>query len=247
MFKSLHQYAHVFSRLSLFGLAFAAAAQAQSQSLTVISFGGATKAAQEQAYFKPFEAKRRRAGGRRRIQRRNGQGEGHGRRRQGQLGRGRGGEPELLRGCDEGLFERLDPARFGDPAQFVPGTFSECGVATYVWSMVMAYDSTKLARAPQSWADFWNVREFPGKRGLRKGAKYTLEVALLADGVKAEDLYKVLATPEGVSRAFAKLDQLKPNIQWWEAGAQPPQWLAAGDVVMSAAYNGRIAAAQKEG
>ena len=61
----------------------------------------------------------------------------------------------------------------------------------------MAYDSTKLARAPQSWADFWNVREFPGKRGLRKGAKYTLEVALLADGVKAEDLYKVLATPEG--------------------------------------------------
>ncbi|WP_134392857.1 extracellular solute-binding protein, partial [Pseudomonas aeruginosa] len=83
--------------------------------------------------------------------------------------------------------------------------------------------------------------------GLRKGAKYTLEVALLADGVKAEDLYKVLATPEGVGRAFAKLDQLKPNIQWWEAGAQPPQWLAAGDVVMSAAYNGRIAAAQKEG
>ncbi len=70
-------------------------------------------------------------------------------------------------------------------------------MATYVWSMVMAYDSTKLARAPQSWADFWNVREFPGKRGLRKGAKYTLEVALLADGVKAEDLYKVLATPEG--------------------------------------------------
>ncbi|MBE0786487.1 ABC transporter substrate-binding protein, partial [Escherichia coli] len=45
----------MFSRLSLFGLAFAAAAQAQSQSLTVISFGGATKAAQEQAYFKPFE------------------------------------------------------------------------------------------------------------------------------------------------------------------------------------------------
>ncbi|MGV8364636.1 extracellular solute-binding protein, partial [Pseudomonas aeruginosa] len=118
-------------------------------------------------------------------------------------------------GCDEGLFERLDPARFGDPAQFVPGTFSECGVATYVWSMVMAYVWTKLARAPPSLAEFWHGREFSGKRGLRKGAKYTLEVALLADGVNAEDLYKVLATPEGVSRAFAKLDQLKPNIQWW--------------------------------
>lgn len=247
MFKSLHHYAHVFSRLSLFGLAFAAAAQAQSQSLTVISFGGATKAAQEQAYFKPFE----RSGGGQVVA---GEYNGEMAKVKAMVDVGKVSwdvveveSPELLRGCDEGLFERLDPARFGDPAQFVPGTFSECGVATYVWSMVMAYDSTKLARAPQSWADFWNVREFPGKRGLRKGAKYTLEVALLADGVKAEDLYKVLATPEGVSRAFAKLDQLKPNIQWWEAGAQPPQWLAAGDVVMSAAYNGRIAAAQKEG
>ncbi len=65
--------------------------------------------------------------------------------------------------------------------------------------------------------------------------------------MQPEDIYKVLGTKEGVDRAFAKLDQLKPNIQWWEAGAQPPQWLAAGDVVMSAAYNGRIAAAQKEG
>ncbi|MBH9354038.1 ABC transporter substrate-binding protein [Pseudomonas aeruginosa] len=247
MYKSLHQYAHVFSRLSLFGLAFAAAAQAQSQSLTVISFGGATKAAQEQAYFKPFE----RSGGGQVVA---GEYNGEMAKVKAMVDVGKVSwdvveveSPELLRGCDEGLFERLDPARFGDPAQFVPGTFSECGVATYVWSMVMAYDSTKLARAPQSWADFWNVREFPGKRGLRKGAKYTLEVALLADGVKAEDLYKVLATPEGVGRAFAKLDQLKPNIQWGEAGAQPPQWLAAGDVVMSAAYNGRIAAAQKEG
>ena len=57
---------------------------------------------------------------------------------------------------------------------------------------------------------------------------YNLEFALLADGVKVEDVYKVLATPEGVDRAFAKLSELKPNIQWWEAGAQPAQWLIAG-------------------
>jgi putative spermidine/putrescine transport system substrate-binding protein len=57
----------------------------------------------------------------------------------------------------------------------------------------------------------------------------------------------VLATKAGQDRAFKKLDELKPNIQWWEAGAQPPQFLVAGDVVMSTAYNGRIDAAQKEG
>jgi len=122
-----------------------------------------------------------------------------------------------------------------------------CGVGFFVWSTVLAYNADKLKSAPTGWADFWDTQKFPGKRGLRKGAKYTLEFALLADGVPTSDVYKVLATPAGVDRAFAKLDKLKANIQWWEAGAQPPQLLASGDLVMSAAYNGRISAAQVEG
>ncbi|EPO8351766.1 extracellular solute-binding protein, partial [Pseudomonas aeruginosa] len=72
-------------------------------------------------------------------------------------------------------------------------------------------------------------------------------IALLADGVPKEDLYKVLSTPEGVDRAFRKLDQIRSSIQWWESGAQPLQFLASGDVVMSTAYNGRVFAAQGEG
>ncbi|WP_187172480.1 extracellular solute-binding protein, partial [Enterococcus faecium] len=100
---------------------------------------------------------------------------------------------------------------------------------------------------PKGWADFWDVKTFPGKRGMRKGARYNLEFALMADGVPVKDVYKVLATKDGQNRAFKKLDQLKPNIQWWEAGAQPPQFLVAGDVVMSTAFNGRIDAAQREG
>jgi putative spermidine/putrescine transport system substrate-binding protein len=74
-----------------------------------------------------------------------------------------------------------------------------------------------------------------------------LEFALMADGVKPADVYKVLATKAGADRAFAKMTALKPNIQWWEAGAQPPQFLVAGDVAMTTAYNGRIDAAQREG
>jgi putative spermidine/putrescine transport system substrate-binding protein len=69
----------------------------------------------------------------------------------------------------------------------------------------------------------------------------------MADGVKPADVYKVLATKDGAERAFKKLTELKPSIQWWEAGAQPPQFLVAGDVVMSTAYNGRIDAANREG
>ena len=65
----------------------------------------------------------------------------------------------------------------------------------------------------------------------------------MADGVAPKDVYKTLGTNEGVERAFKKLDQLKSNLVWWEKGSQPPQLLAAGEVAMTDAYNGRIAAA----
>jgi putative spermidine/putrescine transport system substrate-binding protein len=155
--------------------------------------------------------------------------------------------PDVTRGCDEGLFERLDYAKIGNKADFQPAAVHECGIGIFVWSTVLAYDGDKLKTAPTSWADFWDVKKFPGKRGLRKGARYNLEFALMADGVKPGDVYKVLSTKEGADRAFKKLTELKPSIQWWEAGAQPPQFLVAGDVSMTSAYNGRIDAAQREG
>lgn len=155
--------------------------------------------------------------------------------------------PDVQRGCDEGLFEKLDYTKIVPVTDLLPSALNSCGVGFFVWSTVMAYDGDKLKTAPKTWADFWDVKKFPGKRGMRKGARYNLEFALMADGVAPEDVYKVLATPAGAERAFKKLTELKPNIQWWEAGAQPPQFLVAGDVVMSTAYNGRIDAAQREG
>ena len=155
--------------------------------------------------------------------------------------------PELARGCEEGLYEKLDFGKIGNKADFVPAAVTQCGVGVFVWSTILAYNSDTLKTAPTSWADFWDLKKFPGKRGMRKGAKFTLEFALVADGVKLDEVYKVLGTKAGVERAFKKLDQIKSSIQWWEAGAQPPQLLAANDVVMTTAYNGRIATAQKEG
>jgi putative spermidine/putrescine transport system substrate-binding protein len=224
----------------------ALAVPAMAVDLTAISFGGASKVAQVKAFYEPFEAK---TGNKILAGEYNGE-----------MAKVKAmvdtnsvswnllevESPELARGCDEGLFEPLDPALFGNPDDFIDGAIQPCGVGFFVWSTVLAYNADKLSAAPTGWVDFWDVEKFPGKRGLRKGAKYTLEFALMADGVAPTDVYKVLATREGVDRAFRKLDELKPNIQWWEAGAQPPQYLVSGDVVMSSAYNGRIAAVQDE-
>src|SRR6185312_8736139 len=95
--------------------------------------------------------------------------------------------------------------------------------------------------------DFWDVAKYPGKRGLRKGVRANLEIALLADGVAQADVYKTLATNDGVDRAFRKLDQLKPYIEWWQSEADPSRILASGDVLMTSAPSGEIVTAAEKG
>ena len=155
---------------------------------------------------------------------------------------------DAIRLCDEGLLEPIDinalPAgNDGTPAadDFLAGAVTDCGVSTDIWATVFAYDTTKITGdAPKTAADFFDLAKFPGKRGLHKGPKANLEFALIADGVPVADVYATLRTPEGLDRAFAKLDTIKADVVWWEAGAQAPQLLADGEVAMTTAYNGRI-------
>jgi putative spermidine/putrescine transport system substrate-binding protein len=151
---------------------------------------------------------------------------------------------DAILGCDEGLLEKLGPSVIKDRGDFIPGAILPCAVSSMVWSTVYAYDTTKLTPAPTTIADFFDLQRFPGKRGVRKSPKVIMEWALMADGVPAKDVYKVLGTPVGLDRAFKKLDTIRSSIVWWEAGAQPPQLLADGAVVMTMAYNGRIYDAQ---
>src|SRR5690606_315138 len=234
-------------KLTALSVSVLAAGLAQANDLTVVSFGGANKDAQVAAFYKPWE----KSSGTRLV---SGEYNGEMAKIKAMVSSGSVSwnaveveGAELARGCDEGLFEQLDPAQIGlNPEDFIDNAIQPCGIGFLVYSTVLAYNSSKLDGAPTSWADFWDVNKFPGKRGLRKLAKSTLEFALMADGVAPGEVYDVLATKEGQARAFAKLDQIKPHIQWWEAGAQPPQFLAAGDVVMSSVYNGRLSAQQRE-
>ncbi len=155
---------------------------------------------------------------------------------------------DAIRLCDEGLLEEIDPAVLpaapdGTPAteDFLPQGLNDCAVGSIVFSTIYAYDRTRYPdNPPQTIADFFDAEEFPGKRGLKRAPKALLEMALMADGVPATEVYEVLATDEGVNRAFDKLNAIKKDVVWWDTGAQPPQLLADGEVVMTAAYNGRI-------
>lgn len=221
---------------------------AQARDLTAVGFGGVTQEAFDKAYFKPFTAQ----SGLPIVQDTYGGGLAK------QKAMVESGNPtwdlvqmdqnEMELACEQGLLEELDLKRLKNAPEVDPEAFSTCGVGAFVWSEVMTYDQKKFAAdGPKSWADFWNVQKWPGKRGLRKQARMTLEIALMADGVAPQDVYKVLATQQGQDRAFAKLDEIKPYIQWWETGAQPLEWMAAGDLAMTAAYNGRIAIANQQG
>lgn len=158
------------------------------------------------------------------------------------------GVSDATRLCDEGALEEIDaaallPAADGTPAaqDFLDGALGDCFVATDVYSTIIAYDAARFPdKAPSSIADFFDLAAFPGKRGVLKEPRFTLEMALMADGVPADQVYDVLETEAGLARAFAKLDGIKDHAVWWEAGAQPPQLLADGEVTMTQAYNGRI-------
>ena len=230
------------------GLALATAsvgAMAQTRDLNVVSWGGAYQDGQKEVFFKPFNATGVKLtdeawdGGlgvlRTKI---------------------KGGNntwdvvqveaDELEIGCDEGLFEKLDVNKIGGASRYLPGTVHACGVGAIIYNLALAYDGDKLKAAPNGWADFFDTKKIAGKRSIRNGAKWNLEIALIADGVSSKDVYKVLRTAEGVDRAFKKLDTIKSDLVFWKSGAQPPQMLAAGDVVMTTAYNGRITAANEK-
>jgi len=146
-------------------------------------------------------------------------------------------------GVKKDLFEAIDYSKV-DPENKLPAdTREKFGVAYAAYSQVLIVRTDKLpeGKKMKGWADFWDVKNFPGPRALRGRAEDNLEFALLADGVPSADIYKVLSTEEGLNRAFAKLDEIKPHITtWWTSGAQSVQLLSDGEVYFCPSYNGRI-------
>ena len=153
------------------------------------------------------------------------------------------GPEDMIRGKERGYLEPIDYS-IVDSSDFLPGLAHSHAVPAAFYSTVIAYNTEKFpaGKAPQSWADFWDVKKFPGPRSL-PNYPYTLEMALLADGVPLDQVY-----PLDEARAWKSLDKIKEHVSvWWTMPAKPAQLLADGEVDMAAAFNGRITGIQKEG
>jgi len=163
---------------------------------------------------------------------------------------------DTINGCDEGLFVKFDfdkdfpAAPDGTPASedFFAPMPSECAVGNILYSWNYAYNSNNVKGTPKTIKDFFNTKKFPGKRAIYNGALTNLEIALAADGVKLGDggtrVYRKLLADGGIERAMNKIKALctDPNggCVFWSAGAQPPELLMSGEVVMATGWNGRF-------
>ncbi|NBN99433.1 MAG: ABC transporter substrate-binding protein, partial [Flavobacteriia bacterium] len=142
----------------------------------------------------------------------------------------------------QGLLEPID-FNVVDKSKIDPRFAADHFVGSFYYSFVIGYNKDVLKKAPQKWADLFDMATFPGKRTFYKwSAPGALEIALLADGVTPEKLY-----PLDLDRAFKKLDTIKKNILWWGSGAESQQFLASGEAPIGMFWNGRIFAIQQEG
>jgi putative spermidine/putrescine transport system substrate-binding protein len=111
-------------------------------------------------------------------------------------------------------------------------------IGGYTLSMVVCYNKKKWPgdHHPKSWADFWDVAKFPGRRAVRRTPPvWTVDAALKADGVKDSEFY-----PINLDRAFRSLDRIKPHVKaWWSDNAQAQQLMEQEEVDLITMMNGR--------
>lgn len=130
------------------------------------------------------------------------------------------------------------------PNDLVDEKYQKYFAGGYSFSVVQAYKpETFKGSKPESWADFWDVDRFPGKRGWPKSTvDGTLEAALLADGVPPDQIY-----PIDIDRAVAKLQELRPHLSFYDSYDQGLQALQQGAVALLETTNGRAYGLQASG
>lgn len=144
--------------------------------------------------------------------------------------------------CDK-YAEKLDFSVI-DTSKMPKAFVSDCAVPSMTYAYVMMYNTEKYGNnPPQTWADFFDTKKFPGTRAIENAyIGGGLEFGLLADGVTADKLY-----PIDYDRAFKKLDTIKNDLKFWKTGAEAQQMMENKQVDIVVAWSGRAYNAVKNG
>ncbi len=157
------------------------------------------------------------------------------------------GGRSIFIGRDQNFLEPIDYKIVANAKNLDKRWVHTHGVYTSTGATLIAWNDKAFPgdKGPQSWKDFWDVKNLPGPRGLYKLMYYNYEAAMLAAGVKESEMYPV--TPEKAKQAIAKMAEIKPHVKvWWTAGAQPPQLLSSGELAACSVWSGRLFDALKE-
>ena len=134
------------------------------------------------------------------------------------------------------LFEALDYSKIktdGVPKELI----RKNAIATATFAQVLAYntDAFPKGKEPTSWADFFDTKKFPGKRGFLNQPRYAMEAGLMGQGLDKKKLY-----PIDVDRSLKNWDTIKNDVVWWEQWPQAPNLLASGELAMTLSSQARI-------
>lgn len=246
------KFARVLAATAVFGMAAGTAHAADmAKDMTLVSWGGAYQSSQQRAYVEPYIAKNSGVS----VVWDESSNEAVAKLR----AMNEAGNitwdlvdvvaSDAIRLCDEGLAMEIDPdtdlaaAPDGKPASedFGELLVSDCFIPQIVYSTTFGYRTDLVGDTPPTdVCAVFDLKKYPGKRSLEKRPINNMEWALLCDGVAKDKVYDVLATAAGQEQALKKLDTIKDQVIWWSAGADTPQLLADGEIVMGSTYNGRL-------
>ena len=139
-----------------------------------------------------------------------------------------------------GLLEPIDYS-IVDRNKAFEGFTWDYGIVGYFYTYVLAWDKSKVSANPPTWADFFDVEKYPGKRTLYKWMSGAVEAALLADGVPPDKLY-----PLDLERAFKKIQSIKDHLVFWGSGAESQQMFTQGEVVMGEIWHTRASVLERD-
>lgn len=143
----------------------------------------------------------------------------------------------------DGLLEDLDTSKLDLSTHLFPQWVWQHHIAWQYFSGGLGFNSDSIKEAPKSWAEYWDIKKFPGRRGFRTRPQYTLEEALMADGVEPKDLY-----PLDVDRAFRSLDRIKNDVRIWiSETAKTIEHLQTNELDYASTFSGRVIQARAEG